>query len=144
MPRLSRTVKAATRHEIVVIRQYTEWENAMQRWKRRYGVALRAVAEVGVEKMRGSLGQRKWEDVAMLRDIEAGAVEELEGEATASGGFSVGEVDAWCLGWVGRCWIDLGLRPLICLSSKIKHLRLRYLINCLLVSATGRSLVVDP
>lgn len=49
-------------------------ENEMGVWKQRCGVALKAVEGIGIEKLKGLLGER-WEEEVGVSDIQAGGGE---------------------------------------------------------------------
>ena len=49
----------------------------MKKWKQRYGVALKAVEDIGFEKLKALVGE-KWEYIVGLRAIRADSGEEDE------------------------------------------------------------------
>ena len=68
------TMKNRTPYTLVVTKRGMEWENAMKEWDKRCGSAITKVEEIGVEKVRGLLGN-EWENVVGLRGIKAGGGE---------------------------------------------------------------------
>lgn len=72
------TIKTGSPYTLVVRKTDMEWEIAMKVWKQRCGVALKAIEEVGSEKLRGLLGEG-WEAVVGLEDIKGVAGEETGG-----------------------------------------------------------------
>ena len=65
------TVKHGTPYTLVVKKKGMEWENAMKEWEKRCDFANTKVKDIGVEKLRGLLGD-EWENVVGLRGIKAG------------------------------------------------------------------------
>ena len=64
-------VKNGTPYTLVVKKRGMEWENAMKEWEGRCDFANTKVEEIGVEKLRGLLGD-EWENEVSLRGIKAG------------------------------------------------------------------------
>lgn len=88
------TLRSGSPYTLVVKKKGSEWENAMKEWKQRCGVALKAVEGIGLEKLKGLLGEG-WEDAVGVRDIKAGGgeafgqrrpLEDLEQGKAMSGG----------------------------------------------------------
>ena len=85
------TIRSGTPHTLVVKKIGLEWENEMKEWKRRCGVALKAVEGIGFEKLRGLLGE-DWEDLVGLAGIRAEGEERrplgdlAQGKGTAGAG----------------------------------------------------------
>lgn len=69
------TLKHGTPYTLVVQKRGMEWENAVKEWGKRCGVANQKVEEIGVETLRGLLGD-EWENAVGLRGIRAGGGEE--------------------------------------------------------------------
>lgn len=69
------TIKSGTPYTLFVEKTGLEWSKAMEEWKQRCGVALKTVEKIGIEKLRGLLGEG-WEDVVGLRAIKAAGGEE--------------------------------------------------------------------
>ena len=69
------TMKNGTPYTLVVKKRGMEWENAMKEWEKRCGVANKKVEEIGLEKLRGLVGDA-WEKVVGLRGGKAGGGEE--------------------------------------------------------------------
>ena len=71
------TIREGTPYTLVVEKTGGEWDNAMKEWRRRYGVGIKAIEDIGFEKLRGLIGE-KWEDIVGLRAIRADSGEEDE------------------------------------------------------------------
>lgn len=69
------TIKSGTPYTLVVKKRGMEWENAMIEWKKRCGVALKVVEDIGTDKLRGLLGEG-WEDAVGLAGIRRDGGEE--------------------------------------------------------------------
>lgn len=59
------TIKNGTPYTLVVKKTDMEWENSVKEWRQRCVVALKAIEDIGFEKLRGLLGDG-WEDVVGL------------------------------------------------------------------------------
>ena len=69
------TIREGTPYTLVVEKTGREWENARKEWRQRYGVALKAIEDVGFERLKGLIGE-EWEDVVGLKAIRAESGEE--------------------------------------------------------------------
>ncbi|KAF6217412.1 hypothetical protein HO133_006928 [Letharia lupina] len=83
------TIKRRTPYTLVVKKTGMEWENAMKEWKQRCEVAWKTVEEIGIEKLRGLLGEG-WEDVVGLGGIMQDGREE-SGERCPFGNLAQGK-----------------------------------------------------
>lgn len=83
------TIRSGTPYTLVVQKNGWEWERAMKDWKQRCGAALKAVEDIGFEKLRGLLGEG-WEDVVGLRAINAAGRDE-DGERRPLGSLAQGK-----------------------------------------------------
>ena len=70
------TIKSGTPYKLVVTKTGMEWEHNMKEWKQRCEVAVKAVEDIGLDKLRELLGSG-WEDVMGLRAIRAAGGEEV-------------------------------------------------------------------
>lgn len=61
------TLRYGSPFTLVVKKKGSEWEHAMKEWKHRCAIALRAVEEIGFEKLKGLLGEG-WEEEVGVRD----------------------------------------------------------------------------
>ena len=71
------TIREGTPYTLVVEKTGREWENAMKEWKQRYRIALKAIEDIGFERLKGLIGE-EWEDIVGLRAIRADSGEEDE------------------------------------------------------------------
>ena len=71
------TIREGTPYTLVVKKTGGEWENAMKEWKTRYGVALKAIEDLGLERLKGLIGE-DWENVVGLRAMRADSGEDDE------------------------------------------------------------------
>ena len=69
------TVRDGSPYTLVVQKTELEWEKAMKEWKQRCAVAIKAIEDIGLEKLRTLLGQG-WEDVVGLVGIKGNGGEE--------------------------------------------------------------------
>ena len=69
------TIREGTPYTLVVEKTGREWENSMKEWKQRYGVALKAIEDVGFERLKGLVGE-DWENLVGLKGIRADSGEE--------------------------------------------------------------------
>lgn len=63
------TDKTGTPYTLIVAKTDLEWEHAMTEWKQRYGVAMKALDEIGFQKLTSILGEG-WKDTIGLGDQE--------------------------------------------------------------------------
>ncbi|CAF9943153.1 MAG: hypothetical protein ALECFALPRED_010708 [Alectoria fallacina] len=112
-------ITSGTPYTLVVKKMGMEWENQMKEWKQRCGVALKAIEEIGFEKLRGLLGEG-WEDVVGLGRIRENAGGERR-ERHPLGDLAQGRglLVRWRRAWTRRWRDESGLRLLIRLASKI-------------------------
>lgn len=112
---VTETIKGGTPYTLVVMKKGTEWADSMKDWKQRCGVALKAVEEIGLEKLGGLLGEG-WEDTVGLRAIrgESGDIGEQRGERWPLGNLAQGtsaavetDMDRKVVGGVGAEIVDL-------------------------------------
>ena len=71
------TIREGTPYTLVVEKTGREWEHAMKEWKQRYGFALKAIEDIGFEKLKRLIGE-EWENIVGLRAIRANSGEEDE------------------------------------------------------------------
>ena len=71
------TIREGTPYTLVVEKTDGEWENAMKEWRHRCGVALEAIEDIGIERLKGLIGE-EWEDIVSLRAIRVNSGEEDE------------------------------------------------------------------
>lgn len=76
-------------YTLVVQKTGMEWENAVKEWNQRCVVALKEVEQIGVEKLRGLLGEG-WEDAVGLGGVKGHGGEE-RGERPPLGSLAQGK-----------------------------------------------------
>ncbi|KAK4695494.1 hypothetical protein P7C71_g2268, partial [Lecanoromycetidae sp. Uapishka_2] len=72
---ISETRKDRSPYTLVVTKTEMEWGNAIKDWNQRCGVALKAIEQIGSEKLRGLFGEG-WEDAVGLGGIKGYGGEE--------------------------------------------------------------------
>ena len=105
------TLRNGTPYTLVVKKQGGEWENAMKEWEKRCAVANQKVEEIGVEKLRGLLGD-EWENAVGLRGMKAGGGEDRRplgnlGQGKVASGAGDARMDGKVKGQGGAEIIDL-------------------------------------
>lgn len=83
------TIKSGTPYKLIVTKTGMQWEHNMKEWKQRCKVAVKAVEDIGLDKLSELLG-KGWEDVVGLRAIRAAGGEE-SGQRRPLGDLAQGE-----------------------------------------------------